>query len=283
MKKIGLAILILSPAVFGKFDSPTMIYGEDNRTDTYKHSSFVLKTVAQSAAALVTPDKIRFVGGNAELRGRSIGEIYRLCRGSRFAHQPMIADCSGFLVAPDIIVTAGHCYQGNSCGDGRWIFDYKVEEQNQRNVTVSERDVYKCKEVMKHSLTKDSDFAVIRLDRKVEGRAPLKIAKSSAKVGDKIAMVGHPSGLPQKITDNAIVTKVSRSEFKATLDAFQINSGSAVVNEKTGEVLGVLVRGGKDYEYDKAEECSFTYREEKVSKGKGEDVSSFSQFIRYIK
>lgn len=283
MKKISLAILILSASAYGKLDSPTMIYGEDNRTDTYKHSSYVLKNVAHSSAAMISSDKIRLVAGNAELRGKSIGEIYRLCKGSKFSHQPMIAECSGFLVAPDIIVTAGHCYQGSSCGDGRWVFDYKVEDSKQRNVTVSEKDIYKCKEVIKQSLTKDSDFAVIRLDRKVEGRVPLKIAKSQAKLGDKVAMVGHPSGLPQKITDGAVVTAVSPYEFKASLDAFQINSGSAVVNEATGEVLGILVRGGRDYEYNEMEECSGTYVEPKVKKGKGEDVSSFSQFIRFIK
>lgn len=283
MKKIALAILIISTTADAKLTSPTIVYGEDNRVDTYKHSSFVLKNAASSGAALVSPDKIRIAGTGAELRGKTIGEIFKLCKGTKFMHQPMIAECSGFLVAPDIIATAGHCYQQSGCGNARWVFNYKVEDARQRNITVSENDVYKCKSVIKASLTRTTDFALIRLDRKVVGRAPLKIADRPAKVGDKVAMIGHPSGLPQKIADTAVVTAVSDTEFKATLDAFQLNSGSMVVNETTGELLGILIRGGKDYKTNQEKNCTEVNVQEKVIKGEGEDVASFKQFLPYLK
>ena len=47
-----------------------------------------------------------------------------MCPDERFAAQPANADCSATLIAPDIMLTAGHCI--NSCGDSRFVFDYYV-------------------------------------------------------------------------------------------------------------------------------------------------------------
>lgn len=283
MKTITLILLATTLSVNAGTTSPTMIYGEDNRVDTNKHKSALLKQVADSGAALISTDKIRIAGSGAELRGKAIGEIFKLCKGTKFINQPMIAECSGFLVAPDIMATAGHCYQGGTCGNGRWVFNYKVDDARQRNVTVDEGDVYKCKKVIKASYTRTSDFALIQLDRKVVGHVPVKIAKTPAKIGDKVAMVGHPSGLPQKITDSAVVSSTSEYEFRATLDAFQINSGSMVVNETTGEVLGILVRGGTDFKANGEKNCTDLNVQNEVTAGEGEDVSSFTQFVPFFK
>jgi hypothetical protein len=262
--------------------APRVIYGDDNRVDTYQSPSSLFKQLAASTAAHVPRHNIKIVGNNAELRGPSLGEVYKLCKKERFYHQPMIANCSGFLVAPDIIATAGHCFDSRQqCTQFDWVFNYKVETKNQTNVTVNASDVYRCKEVIKQSLSATTDFALIRLDREVVGVSPLEISKTPAKVGTSLVMIGHPSGLPQKITDDAVVKSVSATEFKANLDAFQINSGSAVLNAQTGELLGILVRGHMDYRTNEGLGCTEvnSAKEDTV----GEDVASFTQFIDYLK
>jgi V8-like Glu-specific endopeptidase len=135
--------------------------------------------------------------------------------------------------------------------------------------------------VIKQSLTSTTDFALVRLDRPVVGVSPVKIAKTPAQVGTSLVMIGHPSGLPQKITDDAVVKSVSATEFKASLDAFQINSGSAVFNAKSGELLGILVRGLMDYRTNPELGC--TEVNTATKEAVGEDVASFTQFIDYLK
>lgn len=283
MKKTLLVVLLSlvcsnGPAVMA---STSVIYGTDNRTDTFDSSSDLFQRLATSTAAQIHKDSISQRGNGFELHGPSIGEAFKLCKKERFYHQPIIASCSGFLVAPDIIATAGHCMSDKSdCSQNFWVFDYRVEEKNQGSVTVEANDVYKCKEVIKQAYTDKLDFALVRLDRSVVNHFPVKISKTEAEVGTPLVMIGHPSGLPQKIADGAIVRSTSETQFKANLDAFQINSGSAIFHAKTGELLGILVKGNRDYRTNPQSQCSEVNVLNENSPG--EDISSFTQFTPYL-
>lgn len=261
---------------------PPIIYGDDNRIDTFESTSALYQRLAKSTAAQVSKEKMKVRGNTVELHGPALGQQFRLCEKERFYHQPFIANCSGFLVAPDIIASAGHCFEDRSdCTQSSWVFNYKVDDAKQRQVSVSTNDVYKCTEILEQSLTDKTDFALIRLDRPVVGVTPVKLATKEITVGTKVVMIGHPSGLPQKITDNAVVKSVSATEFKATLDAFQINSGSAVFNAENGELVGILVRGLVDYRTNKEYQCTEvnTTGEDNV----GEDIASYTQFAKLLK
>ena len=165
------------------------------------------------------------------------------------------------------------------CTNHRWVFDYKLDHENQRNVSVPASSVYKCKEVIEAKFTDKLDYAVIRLDRAVTDRFPVKIS-TELKVGTEVVMIGHPSGLPQKITDQAKITKISETEFRATVDAFQINSGSAVFNAKTGDLLGILVRGRIDYRTNSDLNCTEVNTTTEAEDG--EFIARNTQFIRAL-
>jgi V8-like Glu-specific endopeptidase len=175
---------------------------------------------------------------------RSMG----VCEKERFSNQVTLPRCSGFLVGEDILVTAGHCVTSVSdCKNYRWVFDYVAGTSK-----IKKSNVYKCKEVIGRQQTlgifATKDYAVIKLDRKVEDREPLKYRKKgSIKKNAEIVVIGHPSGLPTKIADGAKVTKKRWNFFYANLDTYGGNSGSAVFNKKTGEVEGILIQGAKDY------------------------------------
>lgn len=261
--------------------SPKIVYGKDDRVDTYACSSPLFRKLALSTAAQIHQDNINLRGGNAELRGKSLGEMYHLCSKERFYYQPFIANCSGFLVAPDIIATAGHCMDSKDmCTQYRWVFDYKVDHEKQSNVSVSLNNVYKCKEILIKKSNSTMDFALVRLERIVDDRAPVKIA-NEIKKGTPVVLIGHPSGLPQKIADNAVIKSVTKTEFKANVDAFQINSGSAVFNALNGDLLGILVRGQKDYRTNKELNCTEPNTTEDLESG--EDIASYTQFESTLK
>ena len=60
--------------------------------------------------------------------------------------------------------------------------------------------------------------------------------------------MGHPSGLPLKVTAGATVRSHKRDFYVANLDSFEGNSGSPVFNENY-EVAGILVRGEVDFSH----------------------------------
>ena len=101
------------------------------------------------------------------------------------------------------------------------------------------------------------DFAVIRLDRPVPGVEPFKFRKSGKiKKKTPVIIIGQPSGLPTKVSDDAYVRgNFWGGYFTTTADAFGGNSGSAVINATNDEVEGIIVRGEIDYVEDRDLGC----------------------------
>jgi V8-like Glu-specific endopeptidase len=163
------------------------------------------------------------------------------------------------LVSENRLVTAGHCIKNEAdCSSYKWVFDFKVDHADQGKVNVAESSVYSCKKIISRKLDSNSkdDYAFIELDRVVTDRSPLKV-RTSGKIakGDALVVIGHPTGLPTKISDGANVRNLSSKFFTANLDTYGGNSGSAVFNVETEEVEGILVRGETDYVYDSALGC----------------------------
>lgn len=258
------------------------IYGEDNRIDTFASPNPFYQLLAESTAAQISQDNMSVRGNTVYLKGRTLGQAFGLCSDQRFFNQPFIANCSGTLIAPDVILTAGHCFESkDKCSKYDWVFGYKVDKENQSEVSVKRSNIYRCKEIIQKDL-KDgvADYALIRLDRKVEGIKPLRVTQSSLEVGTPLVMIGYPSGLPQKVADGAFIKSIGRTEFKANVDAFQINSGSGVFNAKTGELLGILVRGVVDYKTRPGAKCTEVSRISDTEPG--EDISSWTQFSTFL-
>lgn len=261
MKKILAAsvLLSLSLTVFASNKQIDVIYGEDNRKDVFESTDSALVELSKSTAAMISMDNLKsLTNGEVQISASTL-ESRGICAKERFSQQISAANCSGFLVAPNVLVTAGHCIKSEyDCQSYKWVFDFKVDHSEQGSVNVPKSSVVSCKKIISRSLdqmTKD-DYAVIELDRKVEDRRPLTFRKKGKITkGTAIAVIGHPTGLPTKIADGAKVRSLSSKFFVANLDTYGGNSGSAVFNTKTGEVEGILVRGENDYVYDSALGC----------------------------
>jgi V8-like Glu-specific endopeptidase len=254
-----LASLLVSSQMIAASNGMKVIYGEDNRVDVYdsKDSSFV--ELSKSTAGMISMQNMtsssngEIVISGSTLRDRGI------CASERFSNQISAANCSGFLVSENVLVTAGHCIRSQyDCQSYKWVFDYKVDSADQTSVNVPATSVYSCKRIISRSLdnsTKD-DYAVIELDRKVTDRRPLSFRKSGrVAVNTPIVVIGHPTGIPTKIADGARVRSHQGKYFVANLDTYGGNSGSAVFNVETSEVEGILVRGENDYVYDSRQGC----------------------------
>ena len=251
--------LCLSVNAFAKV-RPKVVYGQDDRRDVGQVTNQVYLELARSTAVMVANDNLSFDDKNKQfkltekVKTLSTNSL-KLCKSEPFADQPDLGMCSGFLVGPDLLVTAGHCTNQvpNACKNFHWVFDYKVEEgQSPMNQTFTAQEVYNCKEVLHEAFDpfgSGLDFSIIRLDREVTDRQPLELRKNGKVEDDaKLVVMGYPWGLPLKISpDGKVLANTDAAAFYTSLDTFQGNSGSAVINEATGEVEGVLVNGKTDF------------------------------------
>lgn len=236
------------------------IYGTDDRMDEYEITNSRLKETGDSTVALIsTADLTPNGDGTYTIPSTTLAESYLdnygrpLCPDEPFRDQPEAARCSGFLVAPDIIATTGHCIADDGiCADSAFIFGYTMLNSSEPVVTFDESDVYFCAGIIARHQDSDSDWALIRLDREVLNHAPLLIRRSGQVLDNQdLAVIGHALGLPRKYADNAWVQDNTQAGYlSANLDTFAGNSGSAVVNMDTYEVEGLLFAGQADFVQD---------------------------------
>jgi V8-like Glu-specific endopeptidase len=248
------------------FDS-SVIYGEDNRRD-FSEVSEEWKTLTKSVAVMIEGDDLipsTSAEGFLVVKDSGVGEV--LCADEKFKHQIIAGVCTGFLVAPDTLVTAGHCYRDSydRCGDAKWVFEFHdqnlLESQSrpEQNLwQISKNNVYSCKKILKKEHKSGGiDYAIVQLDRPVTSAAPLKYRKTGIIADDaELVLIGSPTGLPLKISENGFIRYNAHGIFfKTNLDSFHGNSGAPVFNKETKEVEGILVRGEQDFVKDEAGQC----------------------------
>lgn len=261
--------------------SAKVIYGDDDRLDYYQVRDQRMKDLAASTVALIRPAYIEMNGSVAEIAQVPIGRSYRLCKDEPFYNQTSVAFCSGFLVGPDTIITAGHCIRNQqSCEQARFVFGFALKHEQDTVSQLPAQNVYECKELV-HSVAHGhgEDFAVIKLNRPVTDRPHLNLSKETANVGEGLTVIGHPSGLPTKVAGGAEVREIRSEYLVANLDTYGGNSGSAVFNTDTGEVEGILVRGETDYVSDNGCRRSNVCTNEGC---RGEDVTLIKQTFPYL-
>lgn len=267
MKKLflTLSVIPLLSAHAAAKPGSWLVFGADDRTDSYQVQSPVLANASKSIFTFIDKDglALRPDGKYEFSRKRTQQEYLNLCPGEKFAAQPAPGSfCTGFLAGPDVGVSAGHCIEDdelqNFCDKYYLVFDYVMNGPGEAATVFSPEQIYTCSSVIKRFYAagqygaEASDFAVLRLSRAAEGRPVLKI-RSEGKVADNavIGTIGHPKGLPQKFVTAAKITDNSPTvTFNTDLDSFHGNSGGPAINMETGAVEGLLIRIGGYYQND---------------------------------
>jgi hypothetical protein len=243
------------PETVGASRAP-VVYGADDRVEPYEHPDARMRALAENVIAMQVdaaalderdPRAVRVVAAS------TLGAARELCEGERFAEQPEPGQCSGTLIGPRLLLTAGHCMSSpGDCSPSRpWVFGYRYVAPGVLAGLTAD-DVYRCVRVVALRETATLDFAVIELDRPVVGRLPAPIATPDAdggapvRVGDPVTLIGHPNGIPMKIAGGGVVLWVNATSARATVDAFEGNSGSGVF-DANARLVALLDSGADDY------------------------------------
>jgi hypothetical protein len=244
-------------AFAGELIAP-VVYGPDDRVEVFNHPDPDLRRIAQeSIVALILTFRIsREQDGTYSLFTESLSDLRGLCADESFGNQPTAATCSGVLIDDDLVLTAGHCIDAQTpCDTYRYVFNYSLDDPTHLSA-IRDEDVYSCAEIVSRGAPNQGnltpDFAVIRLDRPVEGgHAPVSIRPATPlEEQESLAMIGFGSGLPAKIDSGGWVAD-PRPEtldfFSANLDAFKGHSGAATF-DSDNRLAGILI-GGRTPDY----------------------------------
>lgn len=234
-----------------KTSSPKVIYGIDDRIEVFQSPDPLMKELSRSTAAQILNSDLSYKEGIYTLISGTLMDL-GICQSERFSNQKAAAQCSGFLVAEDILVTGGHCIKSLSdCDQHSWVFDFANTTEEKSQFTFTKDQVFHCTQIL--ALEKNSgsldDYAVLKLDRPVPGRTGLKFRTEGKASNDvELTVLGYPTGLPLKIIPHAEMKYNGNAVFFSTnADTYAGNSGSPVVDSKTGIVEGLIVRGDSDY------------------------------------
>lgn len=286
---LAAALLSISSSLLFSQMLPQVIYGEDDRLDLYQLDEKQLLELSRSTALLVDSAQVRKRDDEKftyQLVTEKFGERFNLCRREAFWSQPSAGNCSGFLVGKDVLVTAAHCFHDvGACETTAVVFDYAYHGSDSDPTLLAHDSVYYCKKVLKRVFEVSGlDFAVLRLDREVQGRTalPLRTQGKVAK-GEVVAVIGHPLGLPTKITRGKVRSVHNKDYFVINADLGEVSSGSPAFNARTGTVDGLVARGEVDFVLDRddGEDCQVS-KVCALDACEGEDVIRAKKFVKFV-
>ncbi|MCP5048266.1 MAG: trypsin-like peptidase domain-containing protein [bacterium] len=225
------------------------VRGTDERLDLYEVPEEKIKRNANCTGAIFMRRNLKDnKDGTSTLEVERFQDVFNLCDLEPFNHQPVAAgrSYSCVLVEEDVIATAGHCAKPKNLKELRITFGFKMEDSSTVVTTFSNNDIYKGTKIigrMRNRGGNQEDWALVKLDRKVENIPVATLSGKAIRRGTGLYILGHPAGLPMKYAPGPCVGDINGSYFVADLDVYSGNSGSPVFDCKTHELVGIVCRG----------------------------------------
>ena len=168
-------------------------------------------------------------------------------------HLPDLSSCSGTLIAPDLVLCAGHCVSdpndlnGHS---GSVTFDFQTNCDGTRPAGYNPRffKVNKTKRV--HIQNSGLDYSLLQLKTPVPGIAPIPMRPDLPSVNDAVFEVHHPQAITKKVSakhtgQQATISQISNDSTTfgltylfANCDLTGGSSGSALF-DMSGNIIGI--------------------------------------------
>lgn len=230
------------------------IYGSDDRYDYFEIRSTPLLALAESSAVLIPKANIRQENGHWVISAKTLEEEKKLCPTERFLSQETPGFCTATLVGPDLLLTAGHCFENEAkCKDTKFVFGFAKFTPEHNTAIAQKENVFSCKELVffrnpdAKNKSKSVDFALVRLDREAQRPVVPLVRTKGLSAGDQVITMGYPTGMPLKFSLNAYVRRKKKFVVETNLDVYGGNSGSPVFEENSLHLEGIVTEGEDDF------------------------------------
>ena len=168
--------------------------------------------------------------------------------------------CTGTLITHDLFLTAGHCFDENP---NNWtvpringtntpippseiatIQHVNFNFQDDPNGNPRAESQFAIEELIEYRLD-GLDFAIVRLKGSPGARFGIgKIASRDPSIGEMMAIIGHPAGVPKRIEAGPVTEFQGHRIRYNDIDTLGGNSGSAIWHSPSGRIVGVHTNGG---------------------------------------
>lgn len=278
------------------------IYGDDTRLAVsedfleklalkkdQKDQMFVQQ--ARASCILVFAPRLKKKDDHWLLKTKLYHEENNLCEDEKFYGNPALGFCSGFAFEKDneyYVCAAGHCSRDIKASQIAFVFDFRQDKDGQFPSSVPlEKVVFPVNtpSPFAFSYTNDAqDFVVFKCATPPPYSLPYSMldSKGIIKKGDAIVMLGHPCGIPQISDEGTVLDTPHKTYFRTNLSAYHGNSGSAVIQKSTGQLVGILVRGDQDFQLSMKGMCYKSAKCPLDAEGcRGEDVVRMDVILKY--
>lgn len=303
MNKIILPLFLMTLTAFSaRFG----IYGSDERLSPSWSQSQKILDILPAIGARVHKAYIRDKrDGTVTLQGAKVSRRHNVCPNERFAQDVSVASCSGFLVAPNILLTAAHCLTPKKispfiklwesifwqsprmqrkvnhrralreCQDFSWVFNFNDVHNNlEINGSfifhnISKEYVANCEDILffKNNEEQSQDYVLVKLDRSI----PVEPLSFSEKLVDRsgdlgdFIMIGHPLGSPAKISHCPDCPVQNNRKYFRIPIDAFVGNSGSPVLDENYKVLGILRGGSKDFNDARSGQCKTYYKCSRVN------------------
>tara|TARA_B100001971_G_scaffold215192_1_gene259908 strand:+ start:161573 stop:162439 length:867 start_codon:yes stop_codon:yes gene_type:complete len=229
------------------------IFHGDDRQDFHEIKDPKIKALSSSIPSLIQKVKLNKTQTGYEIKTKTLKDGFNFCADANFSNEYQLANCSASLIAEDLVLTAAHCLDpdpNDNFHPSKYVVAFDYKKTSSENIHfLPKENVYEIEDEMPLYIfdwNSMLDVAIIKLKRKVKNRKPIKLnLDHNYSVTTPLFVLGYPLGVTQKLTDDSeiIATEDQPNSFRHHLDTFSVNSGSAIFDATTFEIIGVHVRG----------------------------------------